>query len=815
MVVSAFDQSYRSPPPLIPSPASSPASPPSPPPVAFTHSNSNKEKKTKSAPLPGPAYIVTKPVAQPRNKAAKTKKVHFAIDRVNQSMEARYEDMQMDEQTQGRLAEDRSDDMDMDVPIEPLPTVAEIKYMLKGDHSNYVRETGICPPERDDAVNILTSFIERCAIRAEDGDVEMAVDGREPALSWIIGKPFMQFAYSLVSLAQLANSVATVASPSGTPQSTAPVVPVPTDVTMVSGPPASAPQPVSAPMHTVPTVSFAVPPTALVAPSVPAVSAPTVDIPMVSAPPISAPQPAPAPTPIVAPVISPVAPPTAPVAPPVTVVTAPSVSASPSSTPIEAPSAVRTSPASSAITTVTSSPPSLPSLRPFRKRSGEDFAPPSQPWVAPPVQKPVKPLLNFADPPSRPSPPAPSCSTFNFAAPVVPASQLSVSVFPAPSLPPPRQSTFNFAAPVVPQNSNFNFSIPNLPTPQQSASVLPALSLPLPQQPTFNFGVSAPQSSAFNFSAPSVPASATGASAAPASQAPPIFSFTGVTAPEPAPAQTNNEAFESQLLTEFLAIGTPNQGEQSVSSSSEVGQNTTPQQPAPSSAAPVVTQSSGFNFNAPLVPSTAAEASVVPATQTAPLAHSSSPTDVAPPDSAPTRDEADQVTRHMLAVIEAFNRSNPGLQPENENMEQEDGGVDLEFLNRPILDVNGQPIVLDHNLLNDREANSIFGEPSSEVRPASPPAEPAENTAAMEAEQSQSTPSAAEDQEVLDAPEPASRPQNWSNAAPGQNLVLDDRMLGIGHRPGPEPIYADDPKDVARAKRKARDPNPRAAKRSG
>ncbi|KAI1368292.1 hypothetical protein F5Y08DRAFT_335797 [Xylaria arbuscula] len=561
LVVYAFDKSsYRSPAALVPSPPSSPPSS-SPSPIAFTYGRSNKEKNTRSVPLPGPFYAVLKPVCPPRNKAARTKKVRFALDRLAQGSEV------------DRDERDRLDRMVVDAD----------EYLVENEYGQLKR---VDEPE-DEGILQLASRYARLAIGSANDDDNMALDGSGPALSWIIGtKPFVPETFgrvstrarrarfaaavanlprqlaqrvvpspdiSMVSAPSYCAPVAPMANPFATYQPVKPAAPVCSDIAMVSAPPVSAPsisvpsvsapQPVRRTAPVIPIITFGTP-AASVAPSVPAGPS-SIRIPMVSAR-----EPTPAPLPKAPTVSSAAPPPPASVAPRAPAVTAPTFSMPPPPAPIKAPSAVSTPP----VTTVASSASPLPSLRPSLKRPGSPFAEPSVP--AAPVKKET---FNFA------AKPAPTSSSFKFAASVAPSavptfnfggastgapSQQSGSVTPAQSLPPPQPSTFDFAAQVTAQRSVFNFSAPSMPTAQQPASVAPAPSQPPAKQFSFNFAsLTGPQTSS------QVP----GAVSAPTSN---IFTFTGRPDTPPAFTQTEltalnqpvDQALEDELVKQFLEL---------------------------------------------------------------------------------------------------------------------------------------------------------------------------------------------------------------------------------------------------------------------
>ncbi|KAJ3578637.1 hypothetical protein NPX13_g1929 [Xylaria arbuscula] len=488
------------------------------------------EKNTGSAPLPGPFYAVLKPVCPPRNKAARTKKVRFALDRLAQGSEV------------DRDERDRLDRMVVDAD----------EYLVENEYGQLKR---VDEPE-DEEILQLASRYARLAIGSANDDDNMALDGSGPALSWIIGtKPFVPETFGRVSTrARRARFAAAVAN---LPRQLAQrVVPSP-DISMVSAPSYCAPvAPMANPFATYQPVKPAAP----VCSDIAMVSAPPVSAPSISVPSVSAPQPVRRTAPVI-PIIT-FGTPAASVAPSgpagpssiripmVSALTAPTFSMPPPPAPIKAPSAVSTPP----VTTVASSASPLPSLRPSLKRPGSPFAEPSVP--AAPVKKET---FNFA------AKPAPTSSSFKFAASVAPSavptfnfggastgapSQQSGSVTPAQSLPPPQPSTFDFAAQVTAQRSVFNFSAPSMPTAQQPASVAPAPSQPPAKQFSFNFAsLTGPQTSS------QVP----GAVSAPTSN---IFTFTGRPDTPPAFTQTEltalnqpvDQALEDELVKQFLEL---------------------------------------------------------------------------------------------------------------------------------------------------------------------------------------------------------------------------------------------------------------------
>ncbi|KAK5631655.1 hypothetical protein RRF57_007369 [Xylaria bambusicola] len=503
---------------------------------------------------------------------------------------------------------------------------------------------------------------------------------------------------------------------------------------------------------------------------------------MASAPPVSAPRSVP-----VNMVMDDLAVPTA--APPITFANPPApaapactFSALPFSALLRAPPAVQTT----TTTNVTFSVPSPPCEKPqaVLQSSAFNFSALPLPVPGEPPVLPQSSVFNFAAPPIPPAekPPfIPQISVFNFTAPPLPpvekslvAPQSSVFKFSLPSSfsPPVQQSPFKFEAQTASTSSVFNFSASGLPSSQQCpAKFTPPI---------------APPSAIFDFNTLSftVPTSATPTTSA-LQTAPTanVFTFTGVAAP--ASPQIDEQELEKQLLAEFEALS--------------------PKQPTLSVPVPM----GGSSQNEEITLSEPRPDIKVPST-------------------------------HSLVgpAAEGFL-----LSPD-----------DQEALFGPIVGLDGQPF---GPLLSADEEMLIFGPPASTAQPTSSPSQPSECQPSPEQGRS-APPSIDPNQNILSAakvlhlsgppptseakpsppmseltdidddelngliaedrpsypppPAPEVRPKNWSEWTQEEKEELDKQLMGIGHVPGPEPTYADDPIDIAKSKH-ARDRNPRAIKR--
>ncbi|KAI0976572.1 hypothetical protein F4678DRAFT_117323 [Xylaria arbuscula] len=464
-------------------------------------------------------------------------------------------------------------------------------------------------------------------------------------------------------------------------------------------------------------------------------------------------------------------------------------------------------------------------------------------FVIPDIPAPASAPAPKRVPAPAPAPPTvPAASGFQFVIPNIPAPASAPAPKPAPA---PIPAPAPVLAPSVPAMSGFQFVIPNIPAPASVPAPKPA-PIPVPA-PTV------PAMSGFQFVIPSIPAPASVPAPKPAPKPAPVpvpaptvpamsgFQFVIPSIPAPAsapkPAVNAERQTDTAMKLDFSAPSLPSlrpAEETRVKSTSAKGPATSVfdfSAPAPAASrqpvAPVTAslapKSSPFNFPAQLsissaekppaapitsnvfnfsVPSLPPPAAAPRTTLAAPTFPASSPFNFSAP-SFPSLPVAPQATSTSANAPTGDNFQFAGnvgpniFEMDNDELERqliaEFEALDQETAGQQNAEYSAHVQQLD---------SSLFG------NSAPCPPQPAAETCL--------SPAVSEFTELGDdALNELNELYASANVAMSANIppLPTGLDMGIGHIPGPGPVYVDDPIDIEKAMTRKRDPNPRLAKR--